>query len=144
MNFRKGYKYQLAEQEIFHTPIMPPENIHTEFISLFTDGKLVINSGYAWDGPSGLTIDSSSGMRPSLGHDALFQLLRMGLLDPYWLDPVNSYLYDCLLEDKMWKWRARLWYRAVDQFGDFAADPANAKKIYEAPAIQIAPDQGCQ
>ena len=133
MKYRKGYKYQLAEDQVFHTPITPPHNINTEFLHLGTDGVFVIDGGYAWDGPSGLTWDTKNSMTPSLGHDGFFELLRKKELNPLWLDPVNSYLYDCLIANRMSRLRAGIWYRAVDQFADFAADPKNAKKVYEVP-----------
>ena len=81
MKFTKGYKYQLAEDEWYRTDIYPEEDIHTDFISLYKDGRLCGKKGYACDGPSGPTLDRRTNMAPAFGHDMLYQLLRHGLID---------------------------------------------------------------
>jgi hypothetical protein len=81
MKYRSGYKYQLSEDEVFWTAFHPTNNIDTQFIKLGVDGKLTILSGYAYDGASGPTIDDDVFKYCSLPHDALYQLMRMGLLD---------------------------------------------------------------
>jgi hypothetical protein len=81
ITYKSGYKYQIKESYSVTIPIKPAENIASEFISLTTAGKLSIKSGYAWDGPSGPTIDTLNFMRGSLVHDALYQLLRERHLD---------------------------------------------------------------
>lgn len=58
MKYRKGFKYQLAENETFETPFKSEINIHLPFISLHTTGRLIGRKGYAWDGCSGPTIDT--------------------------------------------------------------------------------------
>ena len=135
MKYRKGYKYQLAETEIFHTPFRPIQKIVTEFITLDIDGTLTVLAGYAWDGPSGPTIDTPSSMRGALAHDALYQLMRQQLLSQDYRKKADEYMYTCLIEDGMWKWRAKLWRRELNKFAGFAADPKNKKKIYIAPRI---------
>ncbi len=72
-----GYKYQLMERYSFDVAIKEYE-IDTPYLSLGNDGILIIKKGYAWDGPSGPTIDTLNFMRGSLVHDALYQLMRMG------------------------------------------------------------------
>jgi hypothetical protein len=39
------------------------------------------SKGYAWNGPSGPTLDTRNFMRGSLVHDALYQLMREGRMD---------------------------------------------------------------
>ncbi len=75
--YKGGYKYQLHESYEVTVRINPPEDIKTEYISLDQMGHLVLQKGYAWDGPSGPTIDTGDFMRGSLVHDALYQLMRM-------------------------------------------------------------------
>ena len=133
MKYRKGYKYQLAEDECFQTEIFPEVDIKTQFIELYTDGKLIVRSGYAWDGASGPTIDTKNAMRGPLGHDALYQLMRHGLLGRDCRPLADDLMYKCLLEDGMFSWRAYMWRREVGILADFAADPKNKKKVYEAP-----------
>ena len=40
-----NYKYVLAEDEAFKCNIMPPEAIHTDFISLLPTGEMVFTPG---------------------------------------------------------------------------------------------------
>lgn len=131
MKYKKGYKYQLEEREIFEIwefngmlPIFAP------FISL-VDGCLKLEKGYAWDGASGFTIDTPSTFRGSAGHDALYQLMRKSLLP---VEPnremADKYLLKWLINSGMWKWRANIWYRAVRKFAEFAATEP-PKKIIE-------------
>lgn len=133
MKYRSGYKYQLAEDEIFKIPIQPETKIATEFIELHPDGKLIIKAGYAWDGPSGPTFDTRSSMRGSLAHDALYQLIRLELLPEWRRLEADDVIYECLIADGMWRVRAWLWRRELKKFAGFAADPKNRKKIYVAP-----------
>ena len=75
------YKYQLVEDYTIPIDIKPTENIEFKFLSLSSEGQLTIRQYYAWDGPSGPTIDTRSFMRGSLVHDALYQLMRLKALD---------------------------------------------------------------
>ena len=133
MKYRAGYKYQLAAEEIFMVPIEPKAVIDTEFISLSTKGLLKIRSGYAWDGPSGPTIDTRSGMRGSLAHDALYQLIRQRYLGEYCRKIADDFLYRVLKADGMNSIRAWLWWRGVRRGAGYAASPESKKKIHEAP-----------
>lgn len=133
MKYRKGYKYQLAEDEIFITDICGGKDVKTQFISLSEDGVLTIKSGYAWDGPSGPTFDRKTNMRGSLAHDALYQLIRQKWLDDAWRKKADDFIAKCWIEDGMWKWLANTEKFALKKFASAAADPKNAKKVYEAP-----------
>ena len=133
MQYRKGYKYQLAADEVFLTKIFAGKDIDTQFISLSKDGTLIVKSGYAWDGPSGPTLDRKTNMRGSLAHDALYQLVRQELLAKSWRPRCDDYMQQCCIEDGMWKSWARLYRRELKKFAAFAADPKNAKKVYQAP-----------
>lgn len=133
MKYRNGYKYQLAEDEYFKTDIIPLLEIKAQFIELNLEGLLLVKSGYAWDGPSGPTYDRKENMRGSLGHDALYQLIRNGLLDKKWRKRADEYMCIWCIEDGMWKPWAKLYCRELGKFGGFAADPKNVKKIYEVP-----------
>jgi hypothetical protein len=131
MKYRKGYKYQLAADEVFETRITPPQGIDTEFISLSVNGVLKVKQGYAWDGPSGPTWDRKENMRGSLAHDALYQLMRNELLPGRWRPDADAYMCQCCIEDGMRKYWAKLYQRELGKFAGFAADPRNVKKIYE-------------
>ncbi len=71
------YKYQLMADYILQIDIKPIQNIELKFLSLSSEGALPIKKFYAWDGPSGPTIDTRDFMRGSLVHDALYQLMRL-------------------------------------------------------------------
>ena len=73
---RRKYKYNLHSVCTYHTGIKVEKEHKSAFIEIGTDGLLTIRKGYAWDGPSGPTIDTKDFMRGSLVHDALYQLLR--------------------------------------------------------------------
>lgn len=133
IKYKKGYKYQLAETYNIKTDIKPSEHILTHFIDLTTNGTLIIRKGYAWDGPSGPTLDTKNFMRGALIHDALFQLMRQGHLSQKYRKFADRLLQKICREDGMNKLRAWYVYQGVHLGGKFAADPANKKQVIKAP-----------
>ena len=133
MLYRSGYKYQLAETITFKTRVYPAHDIVSEFIHLYTDGTLILFSGYAWDGPSGPTIDTKSSMRGALVHDALYQLIREGKLPESCRRLADQELRRYLIKDGMIKCRANIWYISVRNCAGPCADPKHKKKVHEAP-----------
>lgn len=131
--YKKGYKYQLAKDYECYVNIHPIEAIITKFIELYPTGKLIIKAFYAWDGPSGPTIDTANFMRGSLIHDALFQLFRECKLNMVWYPQANIELRKACLEDGMSEIRAWYIYRSVNKFAASCADPKNDRKILTAP-----------
>ncbi len=127
MKYRKGYLYQLAEDIDFQTNIRPLRSIVTPFITLTLSGHLFIKAGYAWDGASGPTINTDNSMTPSLFHDAIYQLIRRGLLDPIWRETADDAFGEMLKERGMFSLRRKIWVREVKKFGS----PGKPKKIYE-------------
>jgi len=83
IRYRDGYKYQLAEDHTLLIDITPDEGVGNDFVYLGKSGMLVIRKGYAWDGPSGPTVDTRDSLRGSLVHDALYQLMREGYIISY-------------------------------------------------------------
>ena len=133
IQYREGYKYQLAYTAVFKTRIRPSVDIITEFIRLYTDGTLILMSGYAWDGASGPTIDTKTSMRGALIHDAFYQLMRQGHLSLEFRQDVDDEFLRYLLLDGMWSVRANLWHRSVHRWAASAANPKHRKKILRAP-----------
>ena len=133
IKYRSGYKYQLVEEYQVKVSVLPENDIKTDFIELSTEGMLIIKKGYAWDGPSGPTIDTPNFMRGSLVHDALYQLLRNELIDEKWRDEADEELRRICCEDGMPKICARWVYIAVRKWGKVAASPESRKKIHKAP-----------
>ena len=133
LQYREGYKYQVAKDIWIQTPIIGTL-INEEFFTLHDDGLLFICSGYAWDGASGPTFDTLNSMGPSLIHDVFCQAQRAGQLDyDRWHTKVNLFFKKTCLRNKMWKIRANIWGAAVE-FAD-AGDPSQgvSNPILEAP-----------
>ena len=108
IRYREGYKYVLAETYSIQTDTRPATDIITEYITLTTAGLLTIMKGYAWDGASGPAIDTKDFIRPSLIHDAFYNLFRLRLLDLGWREAVDDLLQKMFLEDA--KKVKRPWY----------------------------------
>lgn len=130
--YRAGYKYQLAETYEIDTQILG-YNVRTEWISLDGTGKLTIRAGYAWDGASGPAADTQSIMRGSLVHDALYQLIRLGLLDHRFKRLADDLLRECCLRDGMLSPLAWLTWKAVDKCADGATRPEAERPVIYAP-----------
>lgn len=141
IKYRKNtsYKYQLVEDFIFKTDIKPDKKILTPekpvYIELDVDGTLTVKASYAWDGPSGPTIDTNNFMRGALVHDAIYQLLRTGKIDQKYRNYADRLLQKMCIEDGMSKFRAWYVYQSVDKFGASSAKPKSGpeRKIYTAP-----------
>ncbi len=132
--YNSGYKYQLKKAYRIDISIIPKSSINTDYITLDKKGKLVIKKGYAWDGPSGPTIDTPSFMRGSLIHDVLYQLMRDGYLDhKQYRQSADVILRDICREDGMCCIRVWWVYFFVHLFGNFAVDPSGRRPITFAP-----------
>lgn len=132
IQYRDGYKYQLAEPYVVAIPEIPGYDVGCNHIHL-RDGELVITEGYAWDGPSGPAIDTKNFMRGSLVHDALYQLIREYLLPASCREAADQVLRRLCLEDGMSALRAWWVYHGVRLGGGPAASAANDKQILFAP-----------
>ena len=95
---------------------------------------VTVRAGYCWDGPSGPTIDDDRAMRPSLIHDAYYQLIRMGLLPEGARKHADEHYARELKYNGYPKWRYLLHYKVLQMFG------ADAAKVgTERPKILTAP-----
>ncbi|XDD49991.1 hypothetical protein AB3N59_16750 [Leptospira sp. WS92.C1] len=138
-NFQ-NYKYKLVEAYNFQTEIKPDVFLFIgkpgikNFVELSPSGLLGINAGYAWDGPSGPTIDTKSFMRGSLIHDALYQLMREEKLDRgIYRERADKLLREICLKDGMNSFRAYYVYRFVRWFGESSAKPEKEQQWKLAP-----------
>jgi hypothetical protein len=132
IEYAAGYKYQLIKDYSLAVGIVPKIPFTTPFLQLDSDGRLTIRAGYAWDGPSGPTIDTQNFMRGSLVHDALYQLIREGLLPFSAKAAADKLLRELCREDGMSALRAWWVYVAVDKFGKDASK-RQLPKILTAP-----------
>ena len=134
MRYRGGYKYQLASDYLIATRVRPKRTIQTEYLTLTRDGLLAIRKGYAWDGPSGPTLDTRNFMVGSVAHDALYQIMRLGHLDAErWREVADSELRRLCRQSGMSRLRAWWVYRAVRIWGSGAATVGAIKRIEVAP-----------
>ncbi|MEM6885063.1 MAG: DUF1353 domain-containing protein [Verrucomicrobiota bacterium] len=120
---RRRYKYNLHSDNVYETGITVDKPGDLGLVNITSTGKLYIKKGYAWDGPSGPTIDTKNFMQGSLVHDALYQLIREGVLT---LDDrlrADEILREICLEDGMSKIRAWYVYKSVRAFGESSATP---------------------
>lgn len=121
----KGYKYQTVEPYVYETGIQLDQAVSTtgKWLQMTRTGRLTVKRGYAWDGPSGPTIDSKDFMRGSLVHDALYQLIREQKIPKTLRKRADQMLRDICLEDGMSSIRAEYVYTAVRAFGGRAIKP---------------------
>lgn len=131
--YKQGFKYQLVEDYCAILPFCPLAPIEQKYISFYPTGELCIKRGYAWDGPSGPTIDTKNFLRGSLEHDALYQLMRQELLDQDYRAQADARLVEVCKQDGMSWLRAQWVFLGVRAGGAPSADPTSAKLILEAP-----------
>ena len=113
----KIYKYKLYEEMLFNTPITGVDYVG-KFFTLTYEGTLLVNKGYAYDGPSGPSINTKPFIVASLPHDVFFQMIREDILNiEDHKDLADQYLRDLGREYGMSKLRTWWIYRAVKKFG---------------------------
>ena len=133
IRYRGGYKYELYEDYTVALPLSLSKGIATNWCILSDTGILTVIEGYAWDGPSGPTVDTANFMRGSLVHDVLYQLMREGLLSQDFRMIADEILRVICLEDGMSRIRAWWVYHGVRLGAGPAARPENDRQIQEAP-----------
>ena len=131
IKYKAGYKYQLAEDYEIQTSARPERPCILDYCKLFPNGMLYIRKGYAWDGPSGPTVDTKSFMRGSLVHDILYQFMYHELLPYSFKKAADKELVRICKEDGMTGTRRWWVYQGVKFGGD--PRPSKIKKILTAP-----------
>ena len=130
--FRNNWKYKLDRDYSYPLPVSLCDDERTESgndLIRLTKNTIEFKKGYAWDGPSGPTIDTANAMRASLVHDGLYQAMREGWLLP---NERNRKAADVefrriLKEDGMFWVRRWAWYWAVRRFAKNHALPERRK-----------------
>jgi len=120
---RKRYKYNLHSEVQYSTGLTVENPKNLGLLEIDSNGLITIRIGYSWDGPSGPTIDTKNFMRGSLVHDALYQLMREGVLNQEDRERADEILRDICIEDGMSKTRAWYVYKAVRIAAAGAAKP---------------------
>jgi hypothetical protein len=132
ITYSQGYKYQLEKDFVTEVEIFG-EYIVSPFIELNPNGNLLIRKGYAWDGPSGPTIDTKNFMRGALVHDALYQLMREYGLNRDYRPTADMIMRKFCRKDGMNIVRAWVIWFSVRLFGRDSARPEGSYKITTAP-----------
>ncbi len=124
------YKFQLTNDFKYNTGIKSRKDafIHN-FIYLYSDGLIVILTGYAWDGCTGVP-DTRKNLRGGLVHDAFYQLSRAKLFPIKRRNAIDKLFKRILREDGFMF--PRLFYFGVKHLAWWAAKPKK-EKIYTAP-----------
>ena len=115
--FKDGYRYQLIQSISVRTAIKPVAPGGNNFVRMDDDGLLTIERGYAWDGASGPAINTLTYRRASLVHDALYQLIREGVVSMADRNLADQYLHAIAVKDGMWLPRACWGYQTVNLLG---------------------------
>jgi len=142
LQYKDGYKIMTYNDISIQTNIRPDNIIiykpnRTIYISLTTKGVLTVYAGYGSDLASGPTINTKSSRRGAVFHDALYELMRQGLLDIKWREKADRVLYITTIKDDMWQWRAKLWYKGLQIADGKAAKTENKKKNGEGLASAL-------
>jgi hypothetical protein len=133
VTYAEGYKYQLVKDYDVAVDIIG-ETIDSDYIKLTADGMLTVKKGYAWDGPSGPTIDTKDSMRGALIHDALYQSMRDHGLDRSKYKAVADTEFRKACEEDGMSWlRAFYFYYGVKLFGSKSTKPEGDYPIKTAP-----------
>lgn len=141
IKYKGGYKYQLVEKYSLHIPIDTSREMiwAAGLASMSRTGFLKLEAGYAWNGPSGPTIDTKNFIRGSLVHDAMYQMIRHGMLDTQYHSKddarkiADKTLRKICKEDGMSSIRASWVYYAVRLLGKNTLTEGSKRKIEIAP-----------
>lgn len=128
----KDYKYRLHKTLVVQTHILNAGFEHT-FFTLKDDGRLAIHEGYLWDGVSGPTWDTRTTMLAGLVHDALYQAIRLQLIDLSLKDTADILLHTIMVNsgkhsgtpEFIYQTRAWYFYQAVRLFGKYSCIPGD-------------------
>lgn len=135
ITYKAGYKYQLYRSINRRVPftISKQKTSAGGLLRLSANGILTIKHGYAWDGASFPAIDTKNFMRGSLFHDALYQLIREGVLHKDCREEADKVLREICLQDGMSRLRAWWVFKGVRFGGASAASTSSLKEIKIAP-----------
>lgn len=127
-----GYKYQSRNDMIVKTFIYPKQDIVTDLIILRTDSWMWVSRYFAWDGCSGLAIDTDTNMRGGLFHDACAALMRMDKIPLECKLLSNDLIRRLMIEDGAFEFRAKVYELVLDKL-EYWAKPSHSKKVRIAP-----------
>ena len=140
MKYQKVQGFRVVEAWSYQTDIATDRTIETQYVDLI-EGLLVMKPGFCFEGSIPgprwfaklLGFIGKKSKRGYCGHDAVYDLIKNGLLEPFWKEAADALMHEIHLKDKMSRPAAKIVYRSVVAFADFAIDPANRSKMMTAP-----------
>jgi len=133
IEYTAGYKYVLYKDTTFQLSFAPEKTIRYEHITFHADNELEIKKGFPWDGMSGGVPDTDRNMQGSVVHDALYKLIRQGLLPMRYRHLADAELEIICVDDRVWEWVAAMYRWGLSRGGTAAALPSAIKRIHRAP-----------
>jgi len=133
IEYTAGYKYVLHSDATMKLSFGPLKLIVHEHISFHPDGTLEVRKGFPWDGMSGGVPDTKRNMRPSLAHDVLYKLIRLGFLAMSYRALADEELKKLCIDDRVWGWVASVYHWGLSFGGTGAALPSGIKRVRRAP-----------
>ena len=118
----EGKKYQLAEARSVYVPELLDLYIDSHRFIKLKYGWLTLLEGFQWDGATGVP-DGPDNMDGSAYHDALYELMRLGLLDRKYRDVADQLLRKICLKKGMDKFWADQFYNFVHALGESRTFP---------------------
>lgn len=130
----RGYKYQTLVDMHVTVPWLEGRDIDTAngLVQVTSGGTLTVRAAYAYDGASGPTRDDKTNMRASLFHDALYQMLRDGILPQRLRPQIDDLFLAMLKEDGMSRIRLN-YYRLIKRVGGLTSKPQDPAPPLTAP-----------
>lgn len=123
--YERQYAYRVSSRQCFllDRRLQMDGEVNHRLFSLQST-TMIVRPGYAWDGPSGPTIDTKNAIRASLLHDVLYQAMREKLIPRKRNRRIADAVFRKILkEDGMHFFRRWLWWISVRLFGGYAVRP---------------------
>lgn len=138
IRYQEGFKYQIVQDAAWKVAgLTIKQPIDTKFVSLSTDGVLLLKAGFAWNGVSGPTIERKTNHRGGAFHDGFYRLIRFGCLPELPRETAreiaDNMLREIWLADGMWSWVVKAEISILKRFGEDSAKPSGEPVVMTAP-----------
>lgn len=140
MEYQKVQGFRVYKTWSYQTNIATDRRIRTYYIDLI-EGLLVMKRGFCFEGSAPgpkwflklIGILGKKSKRGYCAHDAVYDLIRKGHIETRWKGYADDLMHEIHKRDAMVRPSAKIVYKAVVNFADFAIDPANRMKVLKAP-----------
>jgi hypothetical protein len=128
IHYLAGLKYRLDEPYRLKVQLDSP-NMVCRHVS-YTDGELLIDREFVWDGMTGMVYNEDAVIRGSLVHDAIYHLMRECNMKASNEKIADELLYKIVVEDGVsWLYAQFIWYY-VKYLGKYGRDPRMNTKFH--------------